>query len=250
MSRPMILQAYGSYGISMLPWFDPSMMQFLDEGGRFAICHVRGGGELGDAWRLAGKDANKHNTWEDLIACGKELIRRRLTTREQLIIYGGSAGGVAVGRAATKEPELFAGVIANVPAVNMLRVRYMPEGSLETQEFGSDETEAGFRNLLEMDVYHHVKSDTRYPPFFIGMGLNDPRLMPWQPAKLAARLQADGNTVLLRVGEDNGHGVGTTRLQFDGLAADFLAFAFWQAGQKGWEPTAIALMHNSRASDE
>jgi prolyl oligopeptidase len=236
-NRPMILQVYGSYGISYLPGFDPSMMQFLNEGGAFAICHVRGGGELGEAWRLGGKDANKHNTWDDLVACARELIRRQLTTHHQLIIYGASAGGIVVGRAATEHPELFAGVIDNVPPANMLRMEYMPEGSLETQEFGSDKTEAGFRNLLEMDTYHHVKPGVSYPPFLIGMGLNDPRIAAWQPAKLAARLQSLGDSVLLRVDLENGHGVGGTRLQYDSMSADFLAFAFWKAGQKGWQPT-------------
>ena len=234
--RPSILRAYGSYGISMLPAFSPPMVQFLNEGGAFAICHVRGGGELGEAWRLGGKDANKHNTWEDLSACARELLGRRVTTPRQLILYGGSGGGIAVGRAATEHPELFAGVIANVPPANMLRIENMPEGSLETQEFGSVKTQAGFRNLLAMDTYHHIKSGISYPPFLIGMGLNDPRVAAWQPAKLAARLQALGNSVLLRVDLDNGHGVGATRLQYESLYTDFLAFAFWRAGRKGWQP--------------
>src|SRR5205823_11090817 len=87
----------------------------------YGVCHVRGGGELGEAWRLGGKDANKHNTWEDEIACGEDLIRRGITTKDRLFILGGSAGGITMGRAMTERPDLFAGVIDVVPAANTLR---------------------------------------------------------------------------------------------------------------------------------
>jgi prolyl oligopeptidase len=234
---PMIVRVYGSYGISILPSFHVQAAAFIREGGSYAVCHVRGGGELGDAWRLAGKDANKPNTWRDLIACGQELIRRGLTDRSRLFIYGGSGGGIAVGRAATEQPDLFAGVIAAVPPPNMLRLEAMPGGALETQEFGSIKTESGFRNLLMMDTYQHVSEGVSYPPFLITMGLNDARIAPWQPAKLAARLIATGNTsVLLRVDLDNGHGIGSTRAQIDSLYADIFAFAFWHSGRPGWSP--------------
>ncbi len=235
--RPMIVTAYGSYGISLLPRF--MLHAFIREGGAYAVCHVRGGGELGEAWRLSGKDANKPNTWGDLIACSEDLIRRDLVAKGQLFLEGGSAGGIAVGRAAEERPDLFAGVIANVPAANMARLEFMPDGALETQEFGSIKTEAGFRNLLAMDTYQHVRDAVGYPPFLIGMGLNDPRLAPWQPAKLAARLLAAGSTpVLLRVDLENGHGIGSTRAQNEALWTDFIAFVFWRSGRAGWAPAA------------
>lgn len=240
---PLILRAYGSYGISMLPSFNPWIAGFLREGGAYAVCHVRGGGELGETWRLGGKDANKHNTWEDLIACGEELIRRHITTKSRLIIYGGSGGGIAVGRAATERPDLFAGVIDAVPPANMIRLEYMPEGALETQEFGSIKNQAGFRNLLTMDTYQHVQPDVRYPPFLINMGLNDARIAAWQPAKLAARLLAFGNPTLLRVEVDGGHGVGATRSQITSMYVDFFTFAFWQSGKKGWQPENESAPH-------
>ena len=131
---------------------------------------------------MGGKDANKHNTWEDLIGCGEELVRRHITTKSRLLIYGGSGGGIAVGRAATERPDLFAGVIDVVPPANMIRLEYMPEGALETQEFGSIKDATGFRNLLMMDTYQHVRKGVRYPPFLISMGLNDARIAAWQPA--------------------------------------------------------------------
>ncbi|MHB8530103.1 MAG: prolyl oligopeptidase family serine peptidase, partial [Caulobacteraceae bacterium] len=121
-----VIEAYGSYGISELPDFSTRRAAMFREGIAYAVCHVRGGGELGEAWRLAGKDANKPNTWGDLIACGEDLIRRGITTRSQLIIMGGSAGGITVGRAMTDRPDLFAGVIDVVPAANTLRAEFSP----------------------------------------------------------------------------------------------------------------------------
>jgi prolyl oligopeptidase len=241
---PMVVLAYGSYGISLLPHFNPLLAEFVREGGAYAVCHVRGGGELGEAWRLGGKDANKPNTWRDLIACSEDLIRRGLVAKGRLFLEGGSAGGIAVGRAAQARPDLFAGVIDNVPPANMARLEFMPDGALETQEFGTIKTEAGFRNLLAMDTYQHVADNVRYPPFLIGMGLNDPRIAAWQPAKLAARLLGAGPTsVLLRVDLDNGHGVGSTRMQTDQLFADMFAFVFWRSGRARWAPDAAPPAH-------
>ncbi|HEY1630084.1 MAG TPA: prolyl oligopeptidase family serine peptidase [Rhizomicrobium sp.] len=232
--RIVILRAYGSYGISELPHFSALMTVFLREGGSFATCHVRGGGELGEAWRLGGKDANKPNTWRDLIACGENLVARGVTAKDKLFIFGGSGGGIAVGRAMEERPDLFAGVIDEVPPANMERLEFMPDGMLETQEFGSIKSEAGFRNLMRIDSYLHVEPGKHYPPVLIGMGLNDPRIAPWQPAKLAARLLATHNPVLLRVDLDNGHGVGATKAQNDQLFADIFTFVFWHAGRPGW----------------
>ena len=236
--RIVIMRVYGSYGISELPHFSSLMTVFLREGGSYATCHVRGGGELGEAWRLGGKDANKPNTWRDLIACGEDLIARGLTTKDKLFIFGGSGGGIAVGRAMEERPDLFAGVIDEVPPANMERLEFMPDGMLETQEFGSIKTEEGFRNLMRIDSYLHVEPGQHYPPVLIGMGINDPRVAAWQPAKLAARLLATHNPALLRVDLDNGHGVGATKAQNDQLFADIFSFIFWRAGRPGWAPTA------------
>jgi prolyl oligopeptidase len=234
---PLVLQAYGSYGISMLPTFSAQITTFLREGGTYAACHVRGGGELGEAWRLGGKGANKHNTWRDLIACGEYLIARGVVAKDKLFIYGRSGGGIAVGLAATERPDLFAGVIDTVPPANMARLESMPGGALETQEFGSIRTAGGFRDLLAMDTYQHIKPGVKYPPFLISMGINDARIAAWQPGKLAARLIAIGaKPVLLRVDLNNGHGIGSTRSQTDALFADYFAFVFWLSGKRHWQP--------------
>ncbi len=237
-----LVQAYGSYGISQLADFSPRSVGFLREGGTYASCHVRGGGELGEAWRLGGKDADKPNTWRDLIACGQDLIARGVTTREKLFIFGGSAGGITMGRALTERPDLFAGVIDSVPVANPLRSEFSPNGPSNIPEFGSVTTAQGFANLFEMDTIQHIVAGTQYPAVLITTGLNDPRVSPWEPAKLAAALQASGTTnpVLLRIDRDGGHGIGSTRSQNDSLAADMYSFVFWRAGLAGWQPEAAA----------
>lgn len=233
-----LVDAYGSYGISQLPGFSPRLASFIQEGAAYAECHVRGGGELGEAWRLAGKDDKKSNTWNDLIACGEDLIARGLTTKDKLFIIGGSAGGITMGRAMTERPDLFAGVIDEVPASNTLRFEFSANGPNNIPEFGTITNEQGFKNLLAMDSIQHVKDGTVYPPVMITTGLNDPRVSPWEPAKFAARLLASGtpNPVLLRVETDAGHGIGSTKTQRDEEFADVASFVFWRAGKVGWRP--------------
>ena len=234
----VLIQAYGAYGFSQLADFSPRAASFLEAGGTYSSCHVRGGGELGDAWRLAGKDANKPNTWRDLIACAEDLIARGYTTREKLFIFSGSAGGITVGRALTERPDLFAGVIAIVPGTNTLRQEFQPNGPINIPEFGTITTEEGFRNLYEMDTLQHVRPGVEYPAVMITTGLNDPRVSPWEPAKLTAALQASGTArpILLRIDEEAGHGFGSTKSQNDALYADMWAFVFWRAGLPDWQP--------------
>jgi prolyl oligopeptidase len=236
----VLLDAYGSYGISQYPGFGSRTAYLISQGIGYGVCHVRGGGELGENWRLGGKDANKPNTWRDLIACGDYLVKSGYTTAQQLFIIGGSAGGITMGRAMEERPELFAGVIDEVPVANPVRQEFSPNGIPNIPEFGTIKNEAGFRNLYAMDSYLHVKDGTQYPAIMVTTGLNDPRVASWEPAKFAARLQASGthNPVLLRVDEAAGHGIGSTKTQNDQLYADILSFIQWRAGTPGWTPTA------------
>lgn len=224
--RPLSLWAYGSYGISEFPAFGTWSMAFVPNGIDSAVCHVRGGGELGEAWRLGGKDANKFNTWRDLIACGEELIARGYTRKDLLYIMGASAGGITMGRAMEERPDLFAGVFDLVPAANMIRSEFAETGPANIPEFGTIKDAGGFKNLMAMDSVQHVKPGTKYPPILITTGLNDPRVSSWIPAKLAATLRTAGPTepVLLRVDEKAGHGIGSTKTQDDELYADVAAF--------------------------
>lgn len=234
----VLIQAYGAYGISQLASFSSRVASFLEAGGAYASCHVRGGGELGDGWRLAGKDAKKPNTWRDLIACAEDLIARGYTTKDKLFIFGGSAGGIAIGRALTERPDLFAGVIALVPGTNALRSEFSPSGPINIPEFGTTKTKEGFNNLYQMDTIQHVRAGVQYPPVMLTTGLNDPRVSPWEPAKLTAALQASGTArpVLLRVDAEAGHGFGSTKSQDDALYADIWTFVFWRAGLPDWQP--------------
>jgi prolyl oligopeptidase len=233
-----IIEAYGSYGISELADFSVRRAAAMRQGITYGVCHVRGGGELGEAWRLGGKDANKHNTWGDLIACSEFLIARGTTTKGKLFIIGGSAGGITMGRSLTQRPDLFAGVIDLVPSGNTLRAEFSPNGPPNVPEFGTITTEAGFKNLYEMDTIRHVAKATQYPAVMVTTGLNDPRVAPWEPAQVAAALQASGTTkpVLLRIDEEAGHGIGSTKTQTDTLTADWIAFVFWRAGIPEWQP--------------
>ena len=233
-----VVEAYGSYGISNLADFSTRRAAMMREGINYVVCSVRGGGELGEAWRLGGKDANKPNTWKDIISCGEDLIARGVTEKSKLFILGGSAGGITMGRAMTDRPDLFAGVIDIVPAANTLRAEFSPNGPDNIPEFGSVKTEQGFKNLYAMDSIRHIKPGVTYPAIMISTGLNDPRVAPWIPAEFAAALEASGDTnpVLLRVDEKAGHGIGSTRAQGDLLTADWIAFTFWRSGREGWQP--------------
>jgi prolyl oligopeptidase len=235
----VVLEAYGSYGISNLADFSSRRAAMMKEGISYGVCHVRGGGEKGEVWRLGGKDANKHNTWQDVIACGEDLIARGITTKKKLFIVGGSAGGITMGRAMEEAPDLFAGVIDVVPLANTLRAEFSPNGPDNIPEFGTATNEQGFKNLYAMDSIQHAKKGSTYPAVLISTGLNDPRVSPWEPAKFAAAMMATGtpNPVLLRVDEQAGHGIGSTRSQSDALSADWIAFALWRAGQPDWQPT-------------
>jgi prolyl oligopeptidase len=238
-SNPTILQAYGAYGIVSEPYLSPSYLAWFDRGGVLAIAHVRGGGELGEDWHLAGFKLTKPNTWRDTIACGEYLIREKYTSSARLGVTGASAGGITVGRALTERPDLFAAAIPQVGLMNAVRAENSPNGVPNIPEFGSVKTQAGFEDLFAMDSYLHVRDGVSYPAVMITTGINDPRVAPWQPGKMAARLEAansSGKPILLRVDYQNGHGIGASRKQQEELRADSFAFFLWQFGISGYQP--------------
>lgn len=238
-SHPIWLTAYGAYGIALTPRFIPRLKPLLDDGGVYAVAHVRGGGEYGDPWHRAGKLATKPNTHKDLIACAEQLIARGYGSAATLAIDGASGGGIAVGMAMAARPELFRVVFSQVGDHNPLRIEVTPDGPLLVQEFGTTQTEAGFRALLAIDSTQAVRSGTRYPAVLLGAAFNDARVPPWQPGKLAAHLQAataSGRPVLLRIDFDAGHGM-TSKSMLDHWVADQLAFLYWQIGRPAYQPT-------------
>ena len=226
-SHPALLEGYGSYGISLDSYFEPGLAPWLDRGGVFAVAHIRGGGELGQAWHDAGKIATKVNTITDFIACGEELVRRGLTTKAWLGGIGGSAGGITVGGAIVRRPDLFRAVVIQVGATDAARAEFTANGPSNIPEFGSVTNPAQVKPLLGMDAYLHVRDHTAYPAVLLTGGFDDPRVTVWEPAKMAARLQAassSGRPVLLRIEFDAGHGIGSTRAQHDAEIADEFAF--------------------------
>jgi len=236
-TAPLYLQAYGAYGLDIDPGFQPRMLPWLDLGGVFAVAHVRGGGELGEGWHQAGQKLNKPNTWRDCIDCAEYLIAEKWTSRARLAVEGTSAGGIMIGRFLTERPDLLAVAVIRVGDSNATRAQFMESGPANIPEFGSIEDPEGFKGLLEMDAYQHVKDGTRYPAVLLTTGVTDPRVAPWEAGKMAARLQAattSGKPVILRVETDAGHGLGSTRTQRDLESADTYAFILWQMGVAGY----------------
>lgn len=242
---PLMLYAYGAYGISLTPGYSPSRMAWLERGGVLAFAHVRGGGELGEDWHRAGMLGNKPNTWHDLIDVAQWLVEQRWTSPARLAIRGGSAGGIAVGNAIIERPDLFRVMISEVGVHDMLRAEASANGPSDVPETGNIEDEAGFRALLAMSSYQRVQSGVTYPGALLTTGYNDPRVDAWGPGKMAAQLQAAAASVgdaarpvLLRVDFGGGHGIGATREQANAELADIYAFTLWQVGDAAFQPAA------------
>jgi prolyl oligopeptidase len=238
-SNPTWLTGYGAYGIPLLPNFAAPYIPLLEDGGVLAVAHVRGGGEFGEEWHQAGRGLNKPNTYKDLITTADYLVQHGYTSPSKLLIQGGSAGGITVGMALTARPDLFRVVISNVGDSNALRAEYETDGDANAVEYGSVKDKDGFTSLASVDALSHVKDGVAYPAVLLTTGINDPRVAPWQPGKMTARLQAatsSGRPVILRVDYDAGHGIGSTKSQRDELIADELAFFYWQIGEPAYQP--------------
>jgi len=238
-SHPTILTGYGAYGISLEPTFSPTALAWLERGNVLATAHIRGGGEYGEAWHLAGQKLTKLNTVFDFIACAEYLISHQYTAPKYLAGRGGSAGGITVGGALTWRPDLFGVILDQVGISDTLRVELTPNGPPNILEMGSVQTEEGFHGLYAMGAYFHVRDGTAYPAVLFTTGANDPRVAPWQMTKMAARVQAAARgdrPVLLRIDYDAGHGMGSTAGQNEMLTADLWAFTLWQMGDPEFQP--------------
>jgi prolyl oligopeptidase len=239
-SSPAWLEGYGAYGITYDPSFRPTWLAFLEHGGLFAVAHVRGGGEYGEDWHNGGRKLTKQHTIDDFVACAQYLIENKYTSAAKLAGEGTSAGGVTIGGAVTQRPDLFAAALIRVGDSDSLRSELMASGPANIPEFGTVKEPDGFKGLYAMDAYQHVKPDTAYPAVLLTTGANDPRVAPWQAAKMTARLQAATNSnkpVLLRVDYDAGHGLGSTKSQRDVELADEVSFLLWQFGLPDFQPT-------------
>ncbi|MCC2547641.1 prolyl oligopeptidase family serine peptidase [Hymenobacter sp. BT175] len=249
-SAPVLMVGYGAYAKSTGPFFSPLYLLWARQGGVLAIPHVRGGGELGEEWHKAGQKATKPNTWKDLIASADYLVKNKYTAPGRIAINGGSAGGILIGRAMTERPDLFAVAIPEVGCLNAVRLENSPNGPVNVPEFGTVQKEDECKALLEMDAYLHLQKGINYPAALITAGFNDPRVIAWQPAKFAARLQASstsGKPVLFFTDYDAGHGIGDSKQKQFEVMADLLSFSLWQTGQPAFQPQATAGKQGSRS---
>jgi len=244
-THPAYLEGYGAYGIELNPSFSATRVAWLERGGVFAVCHVRGGGWYGEAWHRAGMLATKPHTWEDFVGCGEWLIAHKYTASAHLAGEGTSAGGITIGRAITSQPHLFAAALDVVGVSNALRSEFTPNGPPNIPEFGTVKDRLGFHALYAMDAYEHVVPGTAYPGVMLITGYNDPRVASWELAKFTARLQTattSGRPILLRVDYDAGHGfLAASRKQSEELLTDEYSFLLWQCGDPAFAgiPTRV-----------
>jgi prolyl oligopeptidase len=227
-----LIEGYGAYGISNTPYFSTILNSLATRGAVVAIAHVRGGGEKGEEWYRAGYKTTKPNTWKDFISCAEYLISNKYTSSDHLAGTGTSAGGVLISRSITERPDLFAAAICNVGCANAMRLEFSSNGPVNTPEFGTVKDSIECKALFEMDGMQHVVKGTNYPAVMCVAGWNDPRVVPWQPGKLAAAMQnasSSGKPVLLKVNYDNGHFTEDVDVTFANFA-DQMAFAMWQCG--------------------
>ena len=233
---PTILHGYGGFGVSKLPEFSPTLVQWFQDGGVFAVPNLRGGGEYGDAWHEAGMLGRKQNVFDDFIAAAEWLIANGYTRPERLAIHGGSNGGLLTGAALTQRPDLFAAAIVAVPLLDMLRYQHFLMARYWVPEYGSAEDPEQFEWLYAYSPYHRVRDGVRYPAVLLTAGENDTRVHAMHARKMAARLQAATASdpaerpVLLWVDRSAGHGQGKPldlRLRD---AVDQRIFVMWQLG--------------------
>lgn len=228
-NNPLLQYAYGSYGASMNPWFSTSRLSLLDRGFIFAIAHIRGGEDLGRQWYEDGKLLKKKNTFTDFIDCSKFLIKEGYTSKNHLYAEGGSAGGLLMGAVVNMSPELYNGVIAQVPFVDVVTTMLddsIPLTTGEYDEWGNPNEKEYYDYMLSYSPYDNVKAQD-YPNMYVSTGLHDSQVQYWEPAKWVAKLRelkTDKNLLFLDTNMDAGHGGASGR--FEALKEVAKEFAF------------------------
>ena len=218
-SRPLLLNGYGAYGLSYDPAFSSNSLSLLDRGFVVAIAHVRGGEELGRPWYEDGRLLNKRNSFTDFIAAAEHLVAAGFTTPDQLVISGGSAGGLLMGAVTNLRPDLFRIVLAEVPFVDVVNTMLdatLPLTVIEYDEWGNPNDAASYAYIRSYSPYDNIEARA-YPHILVTAGLNDPRVAYWEPAKYTARLRSrktDGNRLVLRTNMGAGHSGASGRFDF------------------------------------
>ncbi len=233
---PLLLYGYGSYGMAMPASFSANRLSLVDRGFVYAIAHIRGGADKGWGWYLDGKRDRKTNSFDDFAAAGRALIEEKYTGAKRIVGHGGSAGGMLMGAVANRAGELFAGIVAEVPFVDVLNTMLddtLPLTPPEWPEWGNPiESAQDFRTILSYSPYDNVAAKP-YPAILAMGGLTDPRVTYWEPAKWIARLRATmsgGGPVLLRTNMGAGHGGASGRFNRLDEVAIAYAFALWAVG--------------------
>lgn len=227
--NPVLLYAYGSYGYSMDPYFSSNRLSLLQRGFVFAIAHIRGGEDLGRAWYEDGKLLKKKNTFTDFIACAEHLVEQNYTSPAHLFAMGGSAGGLLMGAVINMRPDLFKGVIANVPFVDVVTTMLdesIPLTTGEFQEWGNPKEKEFYEYMLSYSPYDNVTAKA-YPHLLVTSGLHDSQVQYWEPTKWVAKLRdlkTDQNLLLLFTNMEAGHGGASGR--FNPLKEIALEYSF------------------------
>ncbi|MCP5370089.1 MAG: S9 family peptidase [Rickettsiaceae bacterium] len=206
--KPLIIYAYGGFGISTRPNFNPAIVKFIMNGGIYVVAHIRGGGYKGKEWHKEGAGINKINSINDIIKVSEFLIDSNYTNDNLLALRGGSHGGLVVAAAAIKRPDLFKAVIPEMGVYDMLDFENYTVGNLHRYEFGSVNNKVEFNNLLSYSPYQNIKEGVNYPNMLIFTAINDERVPPFQSFKFAAALQnnpGQENLILLRTLKKAGH---------------------------------------------
>ncbi|HXI23861.1 MAG TPA: S9 family peptidase [Pyrinomonadaceae bacterium] len=235
-SAPLLLYGYGSYGISIPPSFSAGRLALLDRGMVYVIAHIRGGGELGEPWRDAGRMMNKINTFTDFIACAEHLVNNKYTSKDRMAIQGGSAGGMLMGAVTNMRPDLFKAVIAQVPFVDVLNTMLdasLPLTTSEYIEWGNPNEKPAYDYMKKYSPYDNVHK-ANYPAMLVKVSLNDSQVPYWEGSKLVAKLRdykTDNNPLLLKVNMGAGHGGASGRYDAIRETAFDYAFVLWQMGK-------------------
>ncbi len=232
---PMLLYAYGSYGASGLPTFSSNRLSLLDRGAIYATAYIRGGGELGEDWREQGRMMKKLNTFYDFIDSADYLVKQKYTSKDRLVIQGGSAGGLLMGAVVNMRPDLFKAAVAQVPFVDVMNTMLdasLPLTTSEYIEWGNPNKKTEFDYMMKYSPYDNIAAKN-YPTLLVQVSLNDSQVPYWEGAKFAAKLRAtktDKNPLLLKTNMGAGHGGSSGRYDALREAAFTFAFMLWQMG--------------------
>lgn len=235
-NQPTLLYGYGGFNINLTPGFSVGNAVWLELGGIYVQANLRGGGEYGEQWHLAGTKLRKQNVFDDFIACAEKLIADGYTQPAKLAIMGGSNGGLLVGAVMTQRPDLFGAAIPAVGVMDMLRFHKFTIGWAWASDYGNSDDAEQFRALYAYSPYHNLKPNTRYPATLVMTADHDDRVVPAHSFKFAARLQEDqvkdGPSVLIRIETKAGHGAGTSLTKVIEEKTDQLAFLTRTLGVK------------------